>query len=69
MALYMYAFDGSSLSFDDRDKLITILDKYAHHGVLFVDLKKGLYQAAFEETVDIATFPLPAGTIVKRVYQ
>jgi hypothetical protein len=68
MSLYKYLVDGSSLSFNEREKLLQLLDDYAYTGTIYVDIKKGLYQAMFEDTIDISTIPFPPGTILNRIY-
>ncbi len=69
MNLYKYAVDGSSLSINDRKKLIELLETYSYTGIIYVDMKKGLYQAFFTEATDISSIPFPLGTVLNRIYQ
>lgn len=57
-----------SLSVSEK-KLLEILDIYAYTGTLYVDIKRGLYEAMFTDTTDISAIPFPSGTVLKRVYQ
>lgn len=67
MGLLKYRIDGSVLSVSDREKLIQLLDKTAYTGAIYVDLKKGLYQAFYEESFDVHLLPFPNGTIVDQI--
>ena len=69
MELYKYSVDGSTLSLNERKKLIHILENHSDSGIIYENMEKGLYQALFEETVDISSLPFPHGTILKRIYQ
>lgn len=68
MELYKYSIDGSSLSTKERAKLIDLLDAYAYTGTIYVDIKKGIYQALFEKNTNLSSIPFPLGTILKRIY-
>ncbi len=67
MELLKYRIDGSQLSISDREKLIQLLDSTAYTGAIYVDLKKGLYHAFYEESFDIHILPFPDGTIVDQI--
>ena len=69
MQLHKYTVDGSSLSASDRQALIRLLDRIAYTGTIYVDIKQGLYQAMFEEDMDISAIPFPPGTVLRRIYQ
>lgn len=69
MGLYKYSIDGSRLSLNDRKKLMQLLDDYSDSGLIYVDMKKGLYQAFFEENVNVSSLPFPTGTILNQIYQ
>lgn len=69
MGLYKYFVDGSKLSLNDRKKLIQLLDDYSDSGLIHVDMDKGVYQAFFEENVNVSSLPFPSGTILNRIYQ
>lgn len=45
MALYKYSIDGSSLTINERQKLIQLLDDFAYTGTIYMDMEYGLYQA------------------------
>lgn len=69
MALYLYSVDGSSLSIEERRNLIDLLDNYGFTGAIYVDFKNGLYQAMFDETLDLSIIPFPPGTVLRRIDQ
>ncbi len=68
MSLCKYSVDGSSLSINERQKLIQILDSVAYTGTIYVDMKRGIYHAFFEENTDISTIPFPSGTVLSRIH-
>ncbi len=69
MALYKYSIDGSSLTINERQKLIQLLDDFAYTGTIYMDMEYGLYQAFFDEADDVSAIPFPSGTVLKRIYQ